>query len=85
MDRESSTHSQRWDVMGSKLLKSEIVYFCQMIVVCHHRHVDRQPIATEREKRNVDHLTQQCHWIRPIQSHAESGQTRGEEEGGSRF
>jgi hypothetical protein len=33
MDRESSTHSQRWDVMGSKLPKSEIVYFCQMIVV----------------------------------------------------
>jgi len=32
MDRESSTHSQ-WDVMGSKLPKSEIVYFCQMIVV----------------------------------------------------
>jgi hypothetical protein len=33
MDRESSTHSQRWDVMGSKLPKSEIVYFCQMMVV----------------------------------------------------
>ena len=33
MDRESSTHSERWDVMGSKLPKSEIVYFCQMIVV----------------------------------------------------
>ena len=33
MDRESSTHSQRWDVMGSKLPKSEIVYFCQMIEV----------------------------------------------------
>ena len=23
----------------------------------HHRHVDRQPIATEREKQTVDHLT----------------------------
>ena len=33
MDRESSTHSERWDVMGGKLHKSEIVYFCQMIVV----------------------------------------------------
>jgi ABC-type microcin C transport system permease subunit YejB len=33
MDRESSTHSKRWDVMGSKLPKSEIVCFCQMIVV----------------------------------------------------
>jgi hypothetical protein len=33
MDRESSTHSERWDVMGGKLQKSEIVYFCQMIVV----------------------------------------------------
>ena len=33
MDRENSTHSERWDVMGSKLPKSEIVYFCQMIVV----------------------------------------------------
>jgi hypothetical protein len=33
MDRESSTHSEWWDVMGSKLPKSEIVYFCQMIVV----------------------------------------------------
>ena len=33
MDRESSTHSERWDVLGSKLPKSEIVYFCQMIAV----------------------------------------------------
>jgi hypothetical protein len=33
MDRESSTHSERWEVMGSKLPKSEIVNFCQMIVV----------------------------------------------------
>ena len=33
MDRVSSTHSERWDMMGSKLPKSEIVYFCQMIVV----------------------------------------------------
>ena len=33
MDRESSTHSERWDVMGNKLPKSEIVYFCQMLVV----------------------------------------------------
>ena len=33
MDRESSTHSERWEVMGSKLPKSEIVYFCQMMVV----------------------------------------------------
>jgi hypothetical protein len=33
MDRESSTYSERWDVMGGKLQKSEIVYFCQMIVV----------------------------------------------------
>jgi hypothetical protein len=30
MDRGSSTHSERWEVMGSKLLKLEIVYFCQM-------------------------------------------------------
>ena len=51
----------------------------------HHRHVDRQPIATEREKRTVDHLTQQCHRIRPTQSHVESGQTIREEEGASRF
>ena len=40
----------------------------------HHRHVDRQSIAIEREKRTVDHLTQQCHRIRPTQSHVESGQ-----------
>jgi hypothetical protein len=33
MDRGSSTHSERWEVMGSKLPKLEIVYFCQMIVV----------------------------------------------------
>lgn len=33
MERESSTHSERWQVMGSQLPKSEIVYFCQMIVV----------------------------------------------------
>ena len=33
MDRESSTHSERRDVMGNKLPKSKIVYFCQMIVV----------------------------------------------------
>jgi hypothetical protein len=33
MDRESSTHSERWDVMGSKLPKSESMYFCQMIVL----------------------------------------------------
>jgi hypothetical protein len=33
MDRGSSTHSERWEVMGSKLPKSEIVYFCQMMVV----------------------------------------------------
>ena len=33
MDRESSTHNERWNVMGNKLPKSEIVYFCQMIVV----------------------------------------------------
>jgi hypothetical protein len=33
MDRESSTHSERCNVMGGKLPKSEIVYFCQMIVV----------------------------------------------------
>ena len=33
MDRESNTHSERWEVMGSKLPKLEIVYFCQMIVV----------------------------------------------------
>jgi hypothetical protein len=46
----------------------------------HHRHVDRQPIATEREKRTVDHLTQL-----PTHSHVESGQTIREEEGASRF
>jgi hypothetical protein len=51
----------------------------------HHLYVDRQPIATEREKRTVDHLTQQCHRIRPTQSHVESGQTIREEEGASRF
>ena len=50
----------------------------------HHRHVDRQPIATEREKRTVDHLTQRYHRIRPTQSHVESGQTI-REEGASRF
>jgi hypothetical protein len=50
----------------------------------HHRHVDRQPIATEREKRTVDHLTQQYHRIRPTQSHVESGQTI-REEGASRY
>jgi hypothetical protein len=83
-DREISTHIEQWDV-GSKLPKSEIVYFCQMIVVCHHRHVDRQPIATKWEKRTVDHLTQQCHRIRPTQSHTESDQTIREEEGASRF
>ena len=33
MDRESSTHSERRDMMGNKLPKSKIVYFCQMIVV----------------------------------------------------
>ena len=33
MDRVSSTHSERWGVMGSKLPKSEIVYFCPMIMV----------------------------------------------------
>jgi hypothetical protein len=33
MDRESSIHSERWEVMGSKLPKSEIVYFCRKIVV----------------------------------------------------
>ena len=33
MDRVSSTHSERWGVMGSKLSKSEIVYFCPMIMV----------------------------------------------------
>ena len=51
----------------------------------HHRHVDRQPIATEREKRTVDHLTQHCHRIRPTQTHVESGQTIRKEEGASRF
>ena len=85
MDRESSTHSERWDVMGGKLQKSEIVYFCQISGLRHHRHVDRQPITTEREKRTVDHLTQQCHRIRLTQSHVESGQTIREEEGASRF
>lgn len=34
MERESSTHStERWPMLGSQLPKSEIVYFCQMIVV----------------------------------------------------
>jgi len=33
MERENSTHSERWQLMGSKLPKSEIVYFCQMIMV----------------------------------------------------
>ena len=51
----------------------------------HHRHVDRQPIDTEREKRTVDHLTQQCHRIRHTQSLVESGQSIREEEGASRF
>lgn len=33
MDREDSTHSEKWQVMGKRLPKSEIVYFCQMLVV----------------------------------------------------
>lgn len=33
MERESSTNSERWQMWGTKLPKSEIVYFCQMIVV----------------------------------------------------
>lgn len=33
MDREDSTHSEKWLVMGNRLPKSEIVYFCQMLVV----------------------------------------------------
>ena len=32
MERQSVT-SERWDVLGSRLPKSEIVYFSQMIVV----------------------------------------------------
>ena len=53
--------------------------------LCHHRQVDRQPIATEREKRTVDHLTQQCHRICLTQTHAESGQAIREEKGASQF
>jgi hypothetical protein len=49
--------------------------------LCHHRQVDRQPIGTEREKRTVDHLTQQCHRICLTQTHAESGQAIIEEKG----
>lgn len=33
MERESSTQSEQWQVMGKGQLKSEIVYFCQMFVV----------------------------------------------------
>ena len=33
MEREDSTHSERWQFLGNRLPKSEIVYFCQMTVV----------------------------------------------------
>ena len=33
MERENSTHGERWHLMGNRLPKSEIVYFCQMTVV----------------------------------------------------
>lgn len=33
MERENSTNSERWQLMGRNLPKSEIVYFCQMLVV----------------------------------------------------
>lgn len=33
MERHSANGSERWELLGSKIPKSEIVYFCQMIVV----------------------------------------------------
>lgn len=33
VEREDSHSSERWQWMGKKLPKSEIVYFCQMTVV----------------------------------------------------
>lgn len=33
IDDEHSFNSNRWNVLGSQLPKSEIVYFCQMLVV----------------------------------------------------
>ena len=32
MERQSSS-GERWNLLGSRLPKSEIVYFCQMLVV----------------------------------------------------
>lgn len=33
MDRSSSSSTEPWSLLGSKIPKSEIVYFCQMSVV----------------------------------------------------
>ena len=33
MTRENRTHSEHWQLMGRILPKSEIVYFCQMLIV----------------------------------------------------
>jgi hypothetical protein len=33
MARENNTHSEHWQLMGKILPKSEIVYFCQMLIV----------------------------------------------------
>lgn len=33
METSSTTSTEPWSILGSKIPKSEIVYFCQMIVV----------------------------------------------------
>lgn len=33
----------------------------------HHPHLDRIKVDAKRQERNVDHVAEQCHWIRLIQ------------------
>lgn len=54
MSTESENASERWNMLGNRLPKSEIVYFCQMIVV----YVIIITFSAEWKERTMDYVTE---------------------------